>query len=56
MIDNAFGLFSDQLGGIEQVAYDHYLINPFMTSKSTLHLDGFPNQSEYISEMDISIR
>lgn len=51
MIDNAFGLFPDQLGGIEQVGYDHYLINPFPDDQQvyTSFVDGFPNQSEYIS-------
>ena len=51
MLYDAFGLFPFQLGGIEQVGYDHYLINPFPDDQAvyTSFVEGFPYQSEYIS-------
>lgn len=52
MIDNAFGLFPFQLGGLEQVGYDHYLINPDPQNQQTYlsFVEGFPVQSEYIQK------
>ena len=50
MIDNATGLPPNQLGGIEQVGYDHYLINPDPLNNLTYlsFVEGFPQQTERI--------
>lgn len=48
MLDNAFGLFPFQLTGLEQVGYDHYLINPDPLDNSFYlsFVEGFPTQTE----------
>lgn len=51
MLDRADGFFSFELGGIEQVGYDHYLINP-LPGADDFYLspvEGFPTQTESIS-------
>lgn len=52
MIDNAFGLLPTRLGGIEQVGYDHYLINPDPLDNTTYlsFVEGFPVQTEFIQK------
>lgn len=50
MIDNATGLPPTQLGGIAQVGYDHYLINPDPLNNLVYlsFVEGFPQQTEFI--------
>ncbi len=51
MIDRADGFFSNELGGIEQVGFDHYLINPSPTADDLYisPVEGFPVQTERIT-------
>jgi hypothetical protein len=48
MIDNAYGFFPFELGGLEQVGYDHFLINPIPGAEDLYvsPVEGFPYQSE----------
>jgi hypothetical protein len=52
MLNRADGFFPDELGGIEQVGYDHYLINPVPGSEDIYvsFVEGFPTQQERISK------
>lgn len=51
MLNRADGFFPEELGGIEQVGYDHYLINPIPGAEDIYvsFVEGFPLQSERIS-------
>lgn len=51
MLNRADGFFPEELGGIEQVGYDHYLINPIPGAEDIYvsFVQGFPNQNERIS-------
>lgn len=48
MLQQADGLFPEELGGISQVGYDHYLINPDPNDETLYHSPvlGFPTQTE----------
>jgi len=50
MLNNADGLLPRELTGLEQTAYDHYLINPdpFDNTFYLSFVEGFPVQNEYI--------
>ncbi|WP_286755717.1 long-chain fatty acid transporter [Roseivirga sp. UBA838] len=50
MLDRADGFFPEELGGIEQVGYDHYLINPLPDAEDVYvsFVQGFPRQNERI--------
>lgn len=52
MLNRADGFFPSELGGIEQVGYDHYLINPVPGAIDTYvsFVEGFPVQEERISK------
>ncbi|MHA7101927.1 OmpP1/FadL family transporter [Roseivirga pacifica] len=62
MIDNAYGFFPEELGGIEQIGYDHFLINPIPGAEDLYvsPVEGFPYQNErhrqsgHIDEINIS--
>ncbi|WP_268122215.1 OmpP1/FadL family transporter [Roseivirga pacifica] len=62
MIDNAYGFFPFELGGLEQVGYDHYLINPIPGAEDLYvsPVEGFPYQTErhqqtgHINEVNIA--
>lgn len=50
MLDRADGFFPEELGGIEQVGFDHFLINP-LPGADDFYLspvEGFPVQQEQI--------
>ncbi|OEK05449.1 OmpP1/FadL family transporter [Roseivirga misakiensis] len=51
MLDRADGFFSNELGGIEQVGFDHYLINPLPNAPDfyVSPVEGFPFQEESIT-------
>lgn len=51
MLDRADGFFSNELGGIEQVGFDHYLINPLPGAEDFYlsPVEGFPTQQESIT-------
>lgn len=51
MLNRADGFFPEELGGIEQVGYDHYLINPIPGAEDIYvsFVEGFPLQREMIS-------
>jgi len=63
MIDNAFGFFPSELIGIEQVGYDHYLINPDPNDQTSYlsFVSGLPFQSEslqtsgFVDQFNISV-
>lgn len=50
MLNRADGFFPEELGGIEQVGFDHYLINPFPGEEDFYlsFVEGFPTQQELI--------
>ena len=50
MLSGADGFFPEELGGIEQVGFDHYLINPVPGAEDIYvsFVDGFPLQRERI--------
>lgn len=50
MLNRADGFFPEELGGIEQVGYDHYLINPLPGAEDFYlsPVEGFPAQQEQI--------
>ena len=52
MLNRADGYFPEELGGIEQVGYDHYLINPVPGAEDIYvsFVEGFPVQQERISK------
>ncbi|MFY0592868.1 OmpP1/FadL family transporter [Roseivirga sp.] len=51
MLDRADGFFDFELGGIEQVGFDHYLINPLPNAPDfyVSPVEGFPFQEESIT-------
>ena len=51
MLNRADGFFSNELVGIEQVGYDHYLINPLPNAPDfyVSPVEGFPFQQESIT-------
>ncbi len=53
MLNRADGFFPEELGGIEQIGYDHYLINPFPGAEDiyTSFVNGFPVQRERINRI-----
>ncbi|NVK82955.1 MAG: hypothetical protein HWE21_01465 [Cytophagia bacterium] len=52
MLNRADGFFPEELRGIEQVGYDHYLINPVPGAEDIYvsFVEGFPTQQERISK------
>jgi len=50
MLDRADGFFPEELGGIERVGYDHFLINPLPGGEDFYlsPVEGFPVQQEQI--------
>lgn len=53
MLEQAQGLFPDELTGLTQFGYDHYLINPLPDAQDTYDsfVLGFPEQVEAISRL-----
>ena len=51
MLDRADGFFPEELGGIELIGYDHFLINPIPGAEDVYasFVEGFPRQSEVIT-------
>lgn len=52
MLNRADGFFPEELGGIEQVGYDHYLINPVPGAEDIYvsFVEGYPLQQERLSK------
>ncbi len=50
MLDRADAFFPEELGGIEQVGYDHFLINPLPGAEDFYlsPVEGFPTQQEQL--------
>ncbi|MGW8121270.1 OmpP1/FadL family transporter [Roseivirga echinicomitans] len=50
MLQQADGLFPDEINGISQTGYDHYIINPDPNDETLYHspILGFPTQTETI--------
>lgn len=51
MLNRADGFFPEELGGIEKVGYDHFLINPIPGAEDIYasFVQGFPSQNERIT-------
>jgi len=56
MLEQANGLFPEELSGLAQVGYDHYLINPLPGAEDIYDsfVLGFPDQSDQITRNGIT--